>query len=220
MRRSRTALPFLSAEVRAHRDRAPGGALGGHRGRTGGMPGGPPGRLGGIPGGSVPARRLWAAISVLMALGVNYPHNGLLIIIRPCVIARRLRGIFQRDPGRRGGDSRSCWDIPLCPPGTRPPLISGSPGGAGRHRALHPGTLTARPPLSPRPPQRCRDASEAVPSGPGPGSLPGAVRRRFSGTPLLPPLGCRGGPEPEGSRVVFTIEESGPSSGDEADPPR
>ncbi|XP_046789944.1 cAMP-specific 3',5'-cyclic phosphodiesterase 4C-like isoform X2 [Gallus gallus] len=67
--------------------------------------------------------------------------------------------------------------------------------------------------------ERCRDASEAVPSGPGPGSLPGAVRRRFSGTPLLPPLGCRGGPEPEGSRVVFTIEESGPSSGDEADPP-
>ncbi|XP_021234401.1 cAMP-specific 3',5'-cyclic phosphodiesterase 4C isoform X6 [Numida meleagris] len=70
--------------------------------------------------------------------------------------------------------------------------------------------------------ERCRDAAEAIPvgPGPGPGSVPGAVRRRFSGTPLLPPLGCRGGPEPEGSRVVFTIEESGPSSGDEADPPR
>lgn len=82
--------------------------------------------------------------------------------------------------------------------------------------ALHLGLLTAVP----CPPQRCRDVAEAVPSGPGPGSLPGAIRRRFSGTPLLPPLGCRGAPEPEGSRVVFTIEESGPSSGDEADPPR
>ncbi|GAB0200618.1 cAMP-specific 3',5'-cyclic phosphodiesterase 4C [Grus japonensis] len=76
-------------------------------------------------------------------------------------------------------------------------------------------------------PMRCRDAVEAAPSGPGPGSGPavGAVRRRFSGSPLLPPLGCRlaeaaRGPEPEGARVVFTIEESGPSSGDESEPPR
>uniref|UniRef100_A0A8B9V1N0 3',5'-cyclic-AMP phosphodiesterase n=1 Tax=Anas zonorhyncha TaxID=75864 RepID=A0A8B9V1N0_9AVES len=68
-------------------------------------------------------------------------------------------------------------------------------------------------------PQRCRDATEAAPSGPGPGPVSGAVRRRFSGTPLLPPLGCRGA-EPEPPRVVFTIEESGPSSGDEAEPPR
>ncbi|KAJ7423277.1 cAMP-specific 3',5'-cyclic phosphodiesterase 4D [Willisornis vidua] len=74
-------------------------------------------------------------------------------------------------------------------------------------------------------PMRCRDAAEAAPSGPGPGAAVGAVRRRFSGTPLLPPLGCRlaeaaRGPEPEGARVVFTIEESGPSSGDEAEPAR
>ncbi|XP_035169023.1 cAMP-specific 3',5'-cyclic phosphodiesterase 4C-like [Oxyura jamaicensis] len=67
--------------------------------------------------------------------------------------------------------------------------------------------------------ERCRDAAEAAPSGPGPGPVSGAVRRRFSGTPLLPPLGCRGA-EPEAPRVVFTIEESGPSSGDEAEPPR
>lgn len=122
-------------------------------------------------------------------------------------------------PGGGGGLTELLGHPPLSPGNASPPHF-GVPGGAERHRALHPGTLTARPPLSPRPPQRCRDASEAVPSGPGPGSLPGAVRRRFSGTPLLPPLGCRGGPEPEGSRVVFTIEESGPSSGDEADPPR
>ncbi|XP_014115739.1 PREDICTED: nascent polypeptide-associated complex subunit alpha, muscle-specific form-like [Pseudopodoces humilis] len=73
--------------------------------------------------------------------------------------------------------------------------------------------------------QRCRDPSEAAPSGPGPGAAVGAVRRRFSGTPLLPPLGCRlaeaaRAPEPEAARVVFTIEESGPSSGDESEPPR
>ncbi|XP_051495512.1 cAMP-specific 3',5'-cyclic phosphodiesterase 4C-like [Apus apus] len=73
--------------------------------------------------------------------------------------------------------------------------------------------------------ERCRDAAEAAPSGPGPGAVVGAVRRRFSGSPLLPPLGCRWaegtrGPEPEAARVVFTIEESGPSSGDEAEPPR
>ncbi|KAM6189432.1 3',5'-cyclic-AMP phosphodiesterase 4C isoform 1-T1 [Sarcoramphus papa] len=73
--------------------------------------------------------------------------------------------------------------------------------------------------------ERCRDATEAAPSGPGPGAAVGAVRRRFSGSPLLPPLGCRlaeaaRGPEPEGARVVFTIEESGPSSGDESEPSR
>ncbi|XP_052656848.1 cAMP-specific 3',5'-cyclic phosphodiesterase 4C isoform X4 [Harpia harpyja] len=77
--------------------------------------------------------------------------------------------------------------------------------------------------------ERCRDATDTAPSGPAPGPGPGpavgAVRRRFSGTPLLPPLGCRlaeaaRGPEPEGTRVVFTIEESGPSSGDESEPPR
>ncbi|XP_074784058.1 3',5'-cyclic-AMP phosphodiesterase 4C isoform X1 [Athene noctua] len=73
--------------------------------------------------------------------------------------------------------------------------------------------------------ERCRDAVEAAPSGPGPGAAVGAVRRRFSGSPLLPPLGCRlaeaaRGPEPEAARVVFTIEESGPSSGDESEPPR
>lgn len=72
-------------------------------------------------------------------------------------------------------------------------------------------------------PQRCRDATEVAPSGPG--AAVGAVRRRFSGTPLLPPLGCRLAeaarcPETEGTRVVFTIEESGPSSGDESEPPR
>ncbi|XP_071583936.1 3',5'-cyclic-AMP phosphodiesterase 4C isoform X3 [Heliangelus exortis] len=71
--------------------------------------------------------------------------------------------------------------------------------------------------------ERCRDSAEAAPSGPVP--VIGAVRRRFSGSPLLPPLGCRWaegsrGPEPEAARVVFTIEESGPSSGDEAEPPR
>ncbi|XP_042650456.1 cAMP-specific 3',5'-cyclic phosphodiesterase 4C isoform X2 [Tyto alba] len=71
--------------------------------------------------------------------------------------------------------------------------------------------------------ERCRDAAEAAPSGPG--AALGAVRRRFSGSPLLPPLGCRlaegaRGPEPEATRVVFTIEESGPSSGDESEPPR
>ncbi|KAG6927761.1 hypothetical protein G0U57_009327 [Chelydra serpentina] len=50
-----------------------------------------------------------------------------------------------------------------------------------------------------------------------------AIKRRFSGTPLLPPLACRHvalseagrTPEPEGPRVVFTIEESRPSSGQE-----
>ncbi|XP_075759034.1 3',5'-cyclic-AMP phosphodiesterase 4C isoform X2 [Pelodiscus sinensis] len=50
-----------------------------------------------------------------------------------------------------------------------------------------------------------------------------AIKRRFSGTPLLPPLACRHvepgeagrPPEPEGSRVVFTIEESRPSSSQE-----
>ncbi|XP_030396207.1 cAMP-specific 3',5'-cyclic phosphodiesterase 4C isoform X2 [Gopherus evgoodei] len=50
-----------------------------------------------------------------------------------------------------------------------------------------------------------------------------AIKRRFSGTPLLPPLACRHvalseagrPPEPEGPRVVFTIEESRPSSGQE-----
>lgn len=73
--------------------------------------------------------------------------------------------------------------------------------------------------------ERCRDPAEAAPSGPGPGAAVGAVRRRFSGTPLLPPLGCRlaeaaRAPEPEAARVVFTIEESGPSSGDESEPPR
>ncbi|KAM9515923.1 3',5'-cyclic-AMP phosphodiesterase 4C isoform 2-T2 [Guaruba guarouba] len=73
--------------------------------------------------------------------------------------------------------------------------------------------------------ERSRDAADAAPSGAGAGAALGAVRRRFSGSPLLPPLGCRlaeaaRGPQPEGSRVVFTIEESGPSSGDEAEPPR
>ncbi|XP_037242152.1 cAMP-specific 3',5'-cyclic phosphodiesterase 4C isoform X4 [Falco rusticolus] len=73
--------------------------------------------------------------------------------------------------------------------------------------------------------ERCRDAADAAPSGPGAGAAVGAVRRRFSGSPLLPPLGCRlaeaaRGPEPEGTRVVFTIEESGPSSGEESEPPR
>lgn len=130
MRRSRTALPFLSAEVRPHRDRAPGGSTWGAPGVRLGDTGGVTGRLRGIPGGNVPARRLRAAINVLMALGVNYPPNGLLIIIRPCVIARRLRGIFQRDPGGGGGErrnSRSCRDrdIPRCPP-----CISGPLGGA------------------------------------------------------------------------------------------
>ncbi|EMP24077.1 hypothetical protein UY3_18714 [Chelonia mydas] len=50
-----------------------------------------------------------------------------------------------------------------------------------------------------------------------------AIKRRFSGTPLLPPLACRHvalseasrPPEPEGPRVVFTIEESRPSSSQE-----
>lgn len=159
MRRSRTALPFLSAEVRAHRDRAPGGALGGHRGRTGGMPGGPPGRLGGIPGGSVPARRLWAAISVLMALGVNYPHNGLLIIIRPCVIARRLRGIFQRDPGRRGGTHGAAGTSPSVPRERVPPSFRGPRGGPGDTGHCTPGPS----PPAPRSPRVPRSAAATPP---------------------------------------------------------
>ncbi|CAM9729040.1 unnamed protein product, partial [Bubo scandiacus] len=47
--------------------------------------------------------------------------------------------------------------------------------------------------------ERCRDAVEAAPSGPGPGAALGAVRRRFSGSPLLPPAGLPvggGGPGP------------------------
>ncbi|XP_039190619.1 cAMP-specific 3',5'-cyclic phosphodiesterase 4C-like isoform X2 [Crotalus tigris] len=47
----------------------------------------------------------------------------------------------------------------------------------------------------------------------------GAIKRRFSGTPLLPPLASRHatisdlshGPELEHCRVVFTIEESAPA---------
>lgn len=205
MRRSRTALPFLSAEVRAHRDRAPGGALGGHRGRTGGMPGGPPGRLEGIPGGSVPARRLWAAISVLMALGVNYPHNGLLIIIRPCVIARRLRGIFQRDPGRRGGTHGAAGTSPSVPRERVPPSFRGprggrkTPGTAPRDPHLPPPALPASPAALPRrlrgrpvgtgagiaagrrPPPLLRDsaaASARLPGGPRARGLPRGVHHR------------------------------------------
>ncbi|XP_028569499.2 3',5'-cyclic-AMP phosphodiesterase 4C-like isoform X2 [Podarcis muralis] len=62
---------------------------------------------------------------------------------------------------------------------------------------------------------------EQLDLGPGVGALPGnAVKRRFSGTLLLPPLVSRhvaGGdlsraPEPEHSRVVFTIEETAPAS--------
>ncbi|KAL9824217.1 LOW QUALITY PROTEIN: 3',5'-cyclic-AMP phosphodiesterase 4C-like [Geothlypis trichas] len=96
-----------------------------------------------------------------------------------------------------------------------------SPRGPGTGTAMR-RSRTALPFLGA---ERCRDPAEAAPSGPGPGAAVGAVRRRFSGTPLLPPLGCRlaeaaRAPEPEAARVVFTIEESGPSSGDESEPPR
>lgn len=108
--------------------------------------------------------------------------------------------------------------------GEGPPRAAGgdTPGHREQHPAELPGTAAAAPHRRPVSRQRCRDATEAAPSGPG--AAVGAVRRRFSGSPLLPPLGCRlaeaRGPEPEGNRVVFTIEESGPSSGDESEPPR
>lgn len=106
------------------------------------------------------------------------------------------------------------WDTHTQATGQQHPTEVSGTGTGARHRR----------PVSP---QRCRDATDIAPSGPGtgPGTAVGAVRRRFSGSPLLPPLGCRlaegaRGPEPEGTRVVFTIEESGPSSGDESEPPR
>ncbi|TFK06516.1 zinc finger protein 354C-like protein [Platysternon megacephalum] len=69
--------------------------------------------------------------------------------------------------------------------------------------------------------ERSRDSPELGTCGAAPHM--NAIKRRFSGTPLLPPLACRHvvlseagrPPEPEGPRVVFTIEESGPSSGQE-----
>uniref|UniRef100_F6T003 3',5'-cyclic-AMP phosphodiesterase n=1 Tax=Monodelphis domestica TaxID=13616 RepID=F6T003_MONDO len=71
------------------------------------------------------------------------------------------------------------------------------------------------------PNERAREAAELGAAGVGP---PGssAVRRRFSGTPQLPPLTWRHGPvgeaaralEPEASaRVVFSIEERVPERG-------
>ncbi|XP_074158635.1 3',5'-cyclic-AMP phosphodiesterase 4C isoform X1 [Sminthopsis crassicaudata] len=69
------------------------------------------------------------------------------------------------------------------------------------------------------PNERAREAAESSPAGSF-GS--GAVRRRFSGTPQLPPLTWRHGPvgeaaralEPEASaRVVFSIEERVPERG-------
>uniref|UniRef100_A0A8C3JM53 Phosphodiesterase n=1 Tax=Calidris pygmaea TaxID=425635 RepID=A0A8C3JM53_9CHAR len=111
-----------------------------------------------------------------------------------------------------------------CPRGRRDPRGYGEGRRTHGHReqrpAELPGTGTRASHRRPVSPQRCRDAAESAPSGPG--AAVGAVRRRFSGTPLLPPLGYRlaeaaRGPEPEGARVVFTIEESGPSSGDDFD---
>lgn len=65
--------------------------------------------------------------------------------------------------------------------------------------------------VSPLSPQRVR---ESVDSGLAPISPLGSglVRRRFSGTPLLPPLSSRLGTPGEGepsARVVFTIEARG-----------
>lgn len=215
MRRSRTALPFLSAEVRPHRDRAPGGSTWGAPGVRLGDTGGVTGRLRGIPGGNVPARRLRAAINVLMALGVNYPPNGLLIIIRPCVIARRLRGIFQRDPGGggEGGGTHGAAGT-----GTSPavlPAFRGSLGGR-RHRgsaprAPHrcPVSPTALPrrrrgravgtgagiPAGRHPPPLLRDsaaASARLPGGPRARGLPRGVHHRGE----RPQQRRRGGPPP------------------------
>ncbi|KAL8177921.1 UNVERIFIED_CONTAM: hypothetical protein K2H54_023521 [Gekko kuhli] len=63
---------------------------------------------------------------------------------------------------------------------------------------------------------------EPLDLGPGIGaSSSSEVKRRFSGTPLLPPLACRHtvtgdlSREPEHGRVVFTIEEN-TSGGTEA----
>ncbi|XP_074834274.1 3',5'-cyclic-AMP phosphodiesterase 4C isoform X2 [Carettochelys insculpta] len=69
--------------------------------------------------------------------------------------------------------------------------------------------------------ERCRDAPDLGPVSAAPPV--GAIKRRFSGTPLLPPLACRHGelseagraPEPAGPLVVFTIEESRPGSSQE-----
>uniref|UniRef100_A0A670KL41 Phosphodiesterase n=1 Tax=Podarcis muralis TaxID=64176 RepID=A0A670KL41_PODMU len=87
---------------------------------------------------------------------------------------------------------------------------------AGRGKGASPnGLSTLLTPLSfLPPPQRSR---EQLDLGPGVGALPGnAVKRRFSGTLLLPPLVSRHvagsdlsrAPEPEHGRVVFTIEET------------
>lgn len=106
--------------------------------------------------------------------------------------------------------------------GRGPPLGFAGSGRASSHRGGWAGLGGAGLRLTRRlSPQRSRDAADLGSCGAAPPV--NAIKRRFSGTPLLPPLACRHGalgeagraPEPEAARVVFTIEERGPSGGEE-----